>query len=62
MAMAMNLESEDVVAGDLLAGLGEGRPISWLKQQLKENLSRMINYQYQCCGLGEGCPISWLKH
>ena len=50
MMVAMNLESKDVVAGDLLARLGEGRPISWLNtkiekvpSKLKENLRKIIN-------------------
>ena len=31
MTMMMNLESKDIVAGDLLAWLGKGGAISWLK-------------------------------
>ena len=35
--MVVNLESEDIVAGDLLAGLGEGGAVSWLKQNIEKN-------------------------
>ena len=36
MMMAMNLESKDIVAGDLLARLGEGCAVSWLKKKTRK--------------------------